>query len=442
MADGTTPNYSFTLPEVGASRNTWGTKLNQNWTDIDLDLLDLENTKADLASPTFTGTVTIPTVDLNGGNIDGTVIGASTAAAATVTDLTVNGNTILGDASGDTVTFNASTVSIPNNLDFASGRFVIGATDIATTGDITLASSGSSGTLALGNTLGNFYGTIFQDAATTGKVRYNSYAASGSAHGHQWEINGTAYVTLNSSGNLSTTGTIEINSNATDGGLKITGSGTSSTPSIRLNATDSGANTGGIAEIYANSPGSGQGELSINVRNGGTPFLALRCETSGHTRPGADNAYSCGTASNRWSVVYAATGTINTSDETLKTESGYVPGLEFVTKVNPFSYKWIIGKNNIVQEPDGFDKKGKPKFKTKIIPVAGKREHWGFKAQQIKSILDELGIDCAGWVVDEDGIQGLRYDQFIAPAYKAIQELKQENNDLRLRLEALEAKLK
>jgi hypothetical protein len=65
-------------------------------------------------SPTFTGTVTIPTADINGGTIDGTVIGGSTAAAGTFTTgqfntslnvdgtatmdgLTVDGNSTLMD---------------------------------------------------------------------------------------------------------------------------------------------------------------------------------------------------------------------------------------------------------------------------------------------------------------------------------------------------------
>ena len=39
MADGSTTSYSFTLPEVGASEDTWGTKLNANWTSLD-GLLD------------------------------------------------------------------------------------------------------------------------------------------------------------------------------------------------------------------------------------------------------------------------------------------------------------------------------------------------------------------------------------------------------------------
>ena len=43
MADTTTTNYGFTLPEVGASEDTWGTKLNQNWTDLDADLDALQD---------------------------------------------------------------------------------------------------------------------------------------------------------------------------------------------------------------------------------------------------------------------------------------------------------------------------------------------------------------------------------------------------------------
>jgi hypothetical protein len=57
-----------------------------NYTDgVTSNIQTQLDTKAPTASPTFTGTVTIPTADINGGTIDGTVIGGSTAAAGTFT---------------------------------------------------------------------------------------------------------------------------------------------------------------------------------------------------------------------------------------------------------------------------------------------------------------------------------------------------------------------
>jgi hypothetical protein len=54
------------------------------------------NTKAPIAGPTFTGTATFPTVDINGGNIDGTVIGAAVAAAGSFTTLGASSTFTLG----------------------------------------------------------------------------------------------------------------------------------------------------------------------------------------------------------------------------------------------------------------------------------------------------------------------------------------------------------
>jgi hypothetical protein len=63
---------------------------------------DLDD-KAPIASPTFTGTVTIPTADINGGNIDGTAIGAATPAAGTFTDAETTGALTLGAEVVETV---------------------------------------------------------------------------------------------------------------------------------------------------------------------------------------------------------------------------------------------------------------------------------------------------------------------------------------------------
>jgi hypothetical protein len=49
MPDSTTTNYSFTKPEVGGSDDTWGTKLNTNWDDLDTDLATLVVKTANLS---------------------------------------------------------------------------------------------------------------------------------------------------------------------------------------------------------------------------------------------------------------------------------------------------------------------------------------------------------------------------------------------------------
>jgi hypothetical protein len=54
-----------------------------------------------------------------------------------------------------------------------------------------------------------------------------------------------------------------------------------------------------------------------------------------------------------------------------------------------------------------------PKFRSVTHQVPGKRTHAGFGAQDIKALMDSLGIDCGLWVLGEDGKQSMRPDQLI-----------------------------
>jgi hypothetical protein len=133
-------------------------------------------TKADLAGPTFTGTITLPTVDINAGAIDGTTIGGSSAAAGTFTNLvatsadinggTLDGATIGGSSAGagtftnltasGTVNFNGATVSnlgtiTTANLDGGTADNIVigGATPAAGTFTTLAATSATVGGAAV-----------------------------------------------------------------------------------------------------------------------------------------------------------------------------------------------------------------------------------------------------------------------------------------------------
>jgi len=201
-----------------------------------------------------------------------------------------------------------------------------------------------------------------------------------------------------------------------------------------------GTTTGRILYLY-NASGTNHAYLSTDATGAmlfatGATGVANRLliDNTGVLKPFADNTYTLGASGSRWSVVWAATGTISTSDARDKTDvQDSALGLEFINSLRPVSYKWTVGGNVVTSEEDGADEEGKPVYRTVVTPRPGARTHWGLIAQEVKAVCDAAGVDFGGYVEGEDGKLGLRYDQFIGPLIRAVQELT-------ARVEALESK--
>jgi hypothetical protein len=124
--------------------------------------------------------------------------------------------------------------------------------------------------------------------------------------------------------------------------------------------------------------------------------------------------------------MFINTSTVVTSDENLKnTIAPSNLGLNFINLLNPVSYKFNVGGIDYSVDEDGNQVEN---------TVPGRRTHYGLIAQEVKESLDSLNIeDFGGWVEKEDETQALRYEEFIAPLIKAVQELS-------ARVQALEEK--
>lgn len=165
--------------------------------------------------------------------------------------------------------------------------------------------------------------------------------------------------------------------------------------------------------------------------------------------PSQDNSFILGSSTNRWAAIWAATGSIQTSDARQKTEVvDSALGLGFIKSLRPVSYKWIVGGSEVEAK---YPPESLPKDERNCVieypidfgasistPVPGRRTHYGLIAQEVKRVLGD--VDFGGYVYDSETDQhALRYDQFIAPLIKAVQELTSEVEALRARIAALES---
>ena len=146
-------------------------------------------------------------------------------------------------------------------------------------------------------------------------------------------------------------------------------------------------------------------------------YITGSLSIAGQCLPSQDHSgLNLGSSTLRWTTVFAANGSINTSDRNEKNtivESDL--GLNFINNLKPVSFKW--------NKDDG-------------------RTYYGLIAQDIEETITSLGktvTDFGGIHKEDNSPMGLNYTQLLSPLIKAVQELSAEVKTLKTKVAALEA---
>jgi hypothetical protein len=287
----------------------------------------------------------------------GTGAGTFTSGSLLVGNGTSNFGTLTGASVGQVATWNGSTWT-------AAAPTTGGVTSVSGSGNITVSPTTGAAVVSIASNP-TFLGTVSSSIG--------GFTSSLSNNGIQI---GNSSVTIAQSSNemLFTAGNVQS--------ARVTSSG------ISCNAL----NTSGI---------SSSGNTLTFGLNGGTPYMAVN--TASHF-PSTDNLISSGLGGNRWSVIFSATPTINTSDANEKqqirdiTSKEKAVGLALKNKLKAFKFN------------DAVEQKG-----------SGARIHFGIIAQEVKAAFDAEGLNpeaygvfCSDTLEDGTVRLGVRYEELFA----------------------------
>lgn len=183
-----------------------------------------------------------------------------------------------------------------------------------------------------------------------------------------------------------------VDPKTTVGGLKVGSNSVSGKPSVTLTGNRRLGTNDGASLIV------GSHAESTNTWTDYVTFTNTEAAFNGPIRPTTDNSRSNGYPAFRWSVVYAGTATINTSDERHKTDIDAIPDviLDAWERVSYQQFRFI----------DAVDNKGNDA-----------RIHFGVIAQRVKDEFEAAGVDPFSYGV-------LCYDEW-DDEFKITEEIKE-----------------
>lgn len=143
--------------------------------------------------------------------------------------------------------------------------------------------------------------------------------------------------------------------------------------------------------------------------------------------------FTLGTSTFRWNAVYAVAENSSSSDLRMKENIGIVLGSEFLRKLKPKTY--------IRRAP--YEVPADKEFTVLREYPDGNKRNVGFIAQEVKAILDDMGIpesEFGGFDGRDPSHLSLHYSEFIPVIVKSLQEKKAIIRMLRERIKRLEDK--
>ena len=303
-----TINGNLTFGDAATDTVSFGADIDSHFIPDDDDTYDLGSSTQEWRNLFLDGTANIDslvadTADINGGTIDATVIGGSTAAAGSFTTIAASGATgIDGDFDINTNKFTVASAS--GNTAIAGTLAVTGATTM--TGALT-ANGGVTGNLT-GNVTGNVTGDLTGNVTSSGTSSLTTVNVSGvlTANGNTVLGNAaTDTVTVNAdiASNLipsaDSTYTIGDSSNYWSHGY-IDAITTTGNVAIGGNATVTGNLTVQGTTTTVNSTTVDVADLNITVASGAGSSSAAN--TGGLTVGGANATFTYTSSDDRWNM--------------------------------------------------------------------------------------------------------------------------------------------